>query len=904
MEDIASATPPTASAPGTSSKRRGRPPKMLYEVAAKEARERMIQVDLGRMAQAYQGYNWRNPKMQRAFLRTYRVAVAHGGYIPVTESRKAWGRWVQNVVGSSGTMLHKSADDEAEVHVPDQYIVPPINFHRAIRAHVFGDKYAEADIVSAHFALTLDVCARLNISCPVVSKYIESRASILESVMQHLRGKVDRDTVKALFLRVLYGGTWMGFVNYLTKPRLPAYDGDMLPPRVDLTCSEKALPDCVKDLFNEMTRIYAQFRMSAESEFSAIQSQVSVLHAEDYTSDRQDSERRLNAKVFSRYVQTQERVVVDACMDFSSTVGVGVGFYLYDGFLVEKEYLGYCLLDKFAKIAADKGFTTVRFSSKSMDVVPDWLGLPTDIPMEEWERPAEDLVSEVPSLAGDFFPNDPEGAVEFARAVARAVEDTTDENLTRMVVPLARKLFVVELVNKTYTWFHFKDHRWRLDSHNAYLRGFIANDVADAACALAAQLEDALDVSAVVSKLSQVKQQASVMTALEHYLRAPDGWFDKMDQNYDVMCFTNGVYDFRENRLRPGRPEDMCLLCTGYAFAAEDDLAIQQEIEGFYRQVHVDVQVKQVKHFSMAEELTEDVEEIIEGSHVVSDWVLRLKAHSLSGSGGLNWFVMQKGPGGNGKSVELNLDSTTFGGYFYKPDAKLVTQQTGASGSTSSETAQCRGKRMVVMSEPDGALKLARIKDMTGGTTIQARELMESAKEFRAYWMMFLHINETPPMTRVDGGSKRRIIIVKYRRLFVARPDPSNPMEQKWDLGVDKRFKDIRYAQQFMRMLIRIRQSMSEDSVAAIPDQVVCDTSSLIAAADPVKVFMDTYYERTGAIKDRIKKGDVWDHLVARNAMPRGWTRSEFYQYLERDGWRFVKSAGFHCVSGIKERIP
>lgn len=353
-----------------------------YPVAFTEQRERSQKVILERMSEAYHGQPWKNRAMRRAFRKSYFMGLRCAGVLPLIETRMDYGRWDQSVDGSVGHMIHKPASREDEVSVPKDYVTPPINWHRAIRAHVFAEVYDDVDIVNCHFVLTQSLCRRLGIPCATVDDYIANRELHLQEIQLHLDNKIDRDTAKMLFLRILYGGSWYGLMQELTQPRLSSV-GFELPPLMTLTREEKREPYVCSRLYQGMTRIFESFRYIYMSEYTTILEQRYDKFFFNFSEDHKSpKDRKLQSKVFSIYVQTQERKIIDACMDHCRALGYDVGPYMYDGFMVEKGKATHEVLDQLARIASSQGYG-VTFEVKQMNLTQEWLGLPKEIDDED-----------------------------------------------------------------------------------------------------------------------------------------------------------------------------------------------------------------------------------------------------------------------------------------------------------------------------------------------------------------------------------------------------------------------------------------------------------------------------------------------------------------------------------------
>ena len=65
-----------------------------------------------------------------------------------------------------------------------------------------------------------------------------------------------------------------------------------------------------------------------------------------------------------------------------------------------------------------------------------------------------------------------------------------------------------------------------------------------------------------------------------------ENFYNDLDEDRNLLCFTNGVYDLEKDKFREGYPEDYISLCTNipYVNYDKDDPKIQ-EVEEFFKQV-------------------------------------------------------------------------------------------------------------------------------------------------------------------------------------------------------------------------------------------------------------------------------------------------------------------------------
>jgi putative DNA primase/helicase len=134
------------------------------------------------------------------------------------------------------------------------------------------------------------------------------------------------------------------------------------------------------------------------------------------------------------------------------------------------------------------------------------------------------------------------------------------------------------------------------------------------------------------------------------------------------------------------------------------------------------------------------------------------------------------GPGGNGKSVFLNVMARIFGDYAMTAAMDTFTSSNNDKHPT--DLAMLRGARLVTASETeDGkAWAEARIKQLTGGDTISARFMRQDFFEYKPAFKLTVVGNHTPNLHNVDDAAKRRFNIAPF---ILTPPAPDRELEQK-----------------------------------------------------------------------------------------------------------------------------
>jgi putative DNA primase/helicase len=134
-------------------------------------------------------------------------------------------------------------------------------------------------------------------------------------------------------------------------------------------------------------------------------------------------------------------------------------------------------------------------------------------------------------------------------------------------------------------------------------------------------------------------------------------------------------------------------------------------------------------------------------------------------------LVFIYGPGGNGKSVFMNIICDILGDYAVTAGMDVFTAS--KSDRHPQELARLAGVRLVCASETtEGrAWDETRIKTMTGGDPITARFMRQNDFTFIPQFKLMIAGNNRPVLRNVDDAMRRRINIVPFTRK-PEKPDP------------------------------------------------------------------------------------------------------------------------------------
>lgn len=183
----------------------------------------------------------------------------------------------------------------------------------------------------------------------------------------------------------------------------------------------------------------------------------------------------------------------------------------------------------------------------------------------------------------------------------------------------------------------------------------------------------------------------------------------------------------------------------------------------------------------------------------------------------------------NGKSVLLELFRRTLGERYAKklPLSFITDQSRTRSSSTDSAMMLLKDARLAYYSESDRNEKvnIAKIKEITGGETLAARELYKEMENFTANCNHIVTTNHRFVIETTEHAVWRRFLSYKFKICFKHDIDPNNPLERKREPAlISKIMDDKRYQEAFLAILIHYRSrlySEYEGQILKVPHPTI-----------------------------------------------------------------------------------
>ena len=152
------------------------------------------------------------------------------------------------------------------------------------------------------------------------------------------------------------------------------------------------------------------------------------------------------------------------------------------------------------------------------------------------------------------------------------------------------------------------------------------------------------------------------------------------------------------------------------------------------------------------------------------DFFQRCCGYGITGSIDEQMIFLLQGKGGDGKSTTMNELRAMLGDYGSNADVQtFVVGAQRSGGEASPDLARLAGDcRMVSTGEPrvGAALDEGRIKAITGGAAITARELHGAPFEYIPRFKVFFECNRKPRISGDDDGIWRRVTVIQFPHQF------------------------------------------------------------------------------------------------------------------------------------------
>jgi len=377
-----------------------------------------------------------------------------------------------------------------------------------------------------------------------------------------------------------------------------------------------------------------------------------------------------------------------------------------------------------------------------------------------------------------------------------------DTDIAKVLYEVYKHRFVCVSI-KGNDWYEYKNHRWHKVDSGTTLRRAISEQlrdlynqksggsmggIIDSGVETKENLEDlnkrrSMRVLSIATRLSDSNGKDRIMKEAKE-LFYDDAFLNKMDTNPYLLCFKNGVIDFKEKIFRKGHPEDNISMCTNIDYVPIDPKIHQKTVD----------------------EINDFMNKLFPEKELC-DYMWDHLASTLIGTSTNQTFNMYIGIGQNGKSVLVNLMEMVLGDYKGDVPLTLVTEKRGKVGGLTPEIVELKGIRYAVMQEPSKGDKINEgiMKALTSGKDrLQGRApYMPQTITFLPQFKLVVTCNVFMEIKSNDHGTWRRIRAVPFKSLFTKNPtsgDKEKPFQFLLDEYIDEKFDS--WKEVFAAMLV------------------------------------------------------------------------------------------------------
>ena len=305
-------------------------------------------------------------------------------------------------------------------------------------------------------------------------------------------------------------------------------------------------------------------------------------------------------------------------------------------------------------------------------------------------------------------------------------------------------------------------------------------------------------IAEICIKLKKTNDKNNIMREAMEIFYDKD-FIKNMDSNPYLMCFTNGVFDFKTKQFRQGYPQDYVTKTTGVP----------------YLPYNYD------EHKETANQIMSFMDKLFPEKELCN-YMWEHLASTLIGIKKEHVFNIYCGSGSNGKSILADLMSQALGEYKGTVPITLVTDKRSCIGGATPEIMQLKGVRYAVMQEPskDAVINEGVMKELTGGDPLLGRALYCDSEIFIPQFSLVVCTNALPEIRSNDDGTWRRMKLVNFIAKFVSEGELHTD-ETKYVFAKDKTLKEKlpNWAPLFVSMLVE-KACKTEGEVIDCPQVV------------------------------------------------------------------------------------
>lgn len=347
--------------------------------------------------------------------------------------------------------------------------------------------------------------------------------------------------------------------------------------------------------------------------------------------------------------------------------------------------------------------------------------------LEDVVLPSQPSAKKEPKPKKEQEPASPPLAVEFAL--------TEFGNVQRFL-----RTYSTDVVHTCESgWFVWGNTAWTKDESNL-IHSLVENVLLSIPSEVAQNTppREAQAITRWANTCQKASAVSNVVTLLANQQQLAKRYVDFDSDAYILNC-PNGTIDLRSGSLRPHNKLDYCIRITNAEYRPQ----------------------------SRCPAWFDFLDYAFEGQPEVIEYFQRAVGYCITGDTSEQVFFATEGPGESGKGVAFETLAYVLGSYSASIKAEtFLLDHRGAAATGDNSIASIRGARLCLSSEIKAGAHLneARVKELTGQDTIQARFLYHEFFSFVPVAKFWLRCNGLPNIQGNDTGIWRRIRLLPFKR--------------------------------------------------------------------------------------------------------------------------------------------
>lgn len=384
-------------------------------------------------------------------------------------------------------------------------------------------------------------------------------------------------------------------------------------------------------------------------------------------------------------------------------------------------------------------------------------------------------------------------------------------------------------------WYEFKNHKW-IQMENAYvLRNLITETLepffANKKKMLSTEKGAYYKIDHIERIIKSLHNNAFKTGIINEYatLAYDPNFLTKLDENPNLLCFKNGVYELNTGIFRDGTPDDYISLSTNRSYKIPD-AQVLREINAYLDQIQPNPKNK--------------------------SYMMTALSTCLSGLITEGNFYILTGEGGAGKSIFMQLFKLAMGELFTPMDVRLLMEKRSKSTSNPS-MADKKGVRACAFDEPTATddINTDFIHSLIDKDelNIRHRSLFREETYFKSQMKLFLLCNKYPMILQNDSVWDK-VKVISFNSKFI--PSCRLKVGQKLlenqfiaDLRLNEKFRE--WADPFMYMLLEAHKEYLIHGLVE-PEEVTKATNTYRQQCNIYENCMTDSLDTTSDIQNKI----------------------------------------------------